>query len=314
MAGEKKTVAQVAPLSPEFNAGLKAIADVIELWTPEGQARLATEADTVEAVATSNAKGADEKLMAALPKLRAICSFGVGTDSIDLEAARRRGVVVSNTPTVLDDCVADLAMALILDVMRRVGASERHLRAGLWEKGPYPLATKVSGKKLGIVGLGRIGKVVARRAAGFDMTVAYHNRRPDPEVPFPYLPTVVELCRWADVVVLTCPGGSATRNLISAPELEALGPQGFLVNVARGSVVDEPALIAALEKGIVAGAGLDVFVDEPHVPDVLRALENVVLTPHVASATRETRRAMHELTLENLTLWLTEKRLKTPVF
>jgi lactate dehydrogenase-like 2-hydroxyacid dehydrogenase len=314
MVAEKQTVVQVSPLSPDFNAGLKAIADVIELWTPEGQARFAAEAAEIEVVATSTMKGADEALMAKMPKLRAICSFGVGTDSIDLAAARRRGVVVSNTPTVLDDCVADLAMALTLDTMRRIGASERHLRAGGWEKGTFPLATKVSGKKLGIVGLGRIGKVVARRAAGFDMTIAYHNRRPDPDVSFEYLPTVVDLCRWADVVVLTCPGGAATRNLISSAELQALGPQGFLVNVARGSVVDEPALIAALEKGIIAGAGLDVFVDEPHVPDVLRALDNVVLTPHVASATRETRKAMHDLTLANLALWLSEQRLKTPVF
>jgi lactate dehydrogenase-like 2-hydroxyacid dehydrogenase len=214
---------------------------------------------------------------------------------------------------VLDDCVADLGMALILDTMRRIGASERFLRAGLWEKEQFPLACKVSGKKLGIVGLGRIGKAVARRAAGFDMTIAYHNRRPDPSVPFLYHATTVDLARWADVVVLTCPGGEATRHLISTPELTALGPQGFLINIARGSVVDAPALIAALEKGIIAGAGLDVFSDEPHVPDVLKALDNVVLTPHIASATRETRRAMHDLTLENAALWLAERRLKTPV-
>ncbi|TBW33657.1 2-hydroxyacid dehydrogenase [Siculibacillus lacustris] len=301
-------------MGPDFDGRLAAAYDVIALWrTPEGPARMAAEAESIEMVVTSAFKGCDDALMARLPRLKAVCSFGVGTDSIDLAAAARRGVVVSNTPEVLDDCVADLGFALVLDVARRISESDRYLRAGGWEKTPFPLAARVSGKKLGIVGLGRIGKVVARRASGFDMTIGYHNRKPDPAVGYAYLPSVVDLARWADILILTCPGGAATRNLISTAELQALGPQGFLVNVSRGSVVDEPALISALEKGLIAGAGLDVFADEPHVPDALKALDNVVLTPHVASATRETRRAMHDLTLANVAAFFASGRLVTPV-
>jgi lactate dehydrogenase-like 2-hydroxyacid dehydrogenase len=211
-----------------------------------------------------------------------ISSFGVGVDKIDLPAAAARGIPVGNTPDVLNDCVADLAMGLVIDVARGLGASERYLRAGSWPKGAYPLQRKVSGKKLGIVGLGRIGHAIARRALAFDMDIRYHNRRPVIDTSIAHEPSLVELARWCDFLVLIVPGGAATHHL------------------ARGSVVDEAALVRALKERRIAGAGLDVFEHEPQVPAELMALDNVVLVPHIGSATVETRAAMAQRVLDNL--------------
>ena len=252
------------------------------------------------ALVTSAGAGADAALIDALPELRVISNFGVGVDRIDLAAAARRGIPVGYTPDVLNDCVADLAFGLMLDVARGLSAGDRFVRRGAWPGGGFPLGRRVSGARLGIVGLGRIGRTIARRADGFEMGVRYHSRRAVNGVPWRHEPELAALARWADYLVVITAGGEGTRHLIDASVLEALGPDGFLINVARGSVVDEPALVRALAERRIAGAALDVFEREPHVPAELLALDNVVLVPHIASATRETREAMGQRVLDNL--------------
>jgi lactate dehydrogenase-like 2-hydroxyacid dehydrogenase len=264
------------------------------------QAFLAREGAGFNAVVTSAGVGINAQTIAALPNLRVISSFGVGFDKIDVAAARARGIPVGYTPDVLNDCVADTAFGLVIDAARRFSDSDRYLRRGDWLKAPYPLATRVSGKKLGIVGLGRIGRVIARRASGFDMEVRYHNRRPVADVDFGFESTLEGLARWADFLVVAAAGGAESRHLISREILAALGPKGFLINIARGTVVDEQALTEALENKTIAGAGLDVYEDEPRVPARLIACENAVLLPHLASGTHETRQAMGDLVLQNL--------------
>lgn len=244
--------------------------------------------------------GASAQLQSSLPSLRVISNFGVGLDKLDLVSAAAKGIAVGYTPDVLNDCVADLAVGLMLDVARRSVASDRFVRAGHWLEGGFGLGRKVSGARLGIVGLGRIGQTIARRVAGFDMPVRYHARHPVPGVAWAHEPSLMELAIWSDFLVVIVSGGAGTRHLVNAEVLNALGPQGFLVNVSRGSVIDEAALVKALQEGRIAGAGLDVYEDEPHVPAALMALDNVVLLPHIASATRETRRAMAELVMANL--------------
>jgi len=253
-----------------------------------------------EYVGLATAGFADAALIEALPALKVISSFGVGVDKIDLHAAAQRGIPVGNTPDVLNDCVADLALGLIIDVARGIGASERYLRAGSWPRGAYPLQRKVSGKKLGIVGLGRIGHVIAKRALAFDMDIRYHNRRPVVDTSIAHEPSLVELARWCDFLVVIVPGGAATRHLVNDAVLDALGTKGYLINVARGSVVDEAALVRALKERRIGGAGLDVFENEPQVPAELMGLDNVVLVPHIGSATVETRGAMAQRVFDNL--------------
>jgi lactate dehydrogenase-like 2-hydroxyacid dehydrogenase len=253
-----------------------------------------------EYLVTSAGVGLPARVVDALPNLKFVSSFGVGFDALDRESLLRRGVRVGYTPGVLDDCVADMAFALLLDAARGLSESDRFVRRSGWSQGRFGIRTRASGKRLGIFGMGRIGSAVARRAAGFDMEVAYHNRRPVEGSPHLYLPSLLELARWADFLVITAAGGDATRHLVDAQVLDALGSQGFLVNVARGSVVDEAALVDALQSGRIAGAGLDVFEDEPRPHAGLLALDNVVLTPHIASGTHETRRAMADLMLRNL--------------
>jgi lactate dehydrogenase-like 2-hydroxyacid dehydrogenase len=284
------------------------------LWQEsDPDAFLAAHGAEFDALATSARFGASAALIDALPALKVISSFGVGLDTIDVDRARQRGIAVGYTPEVLNDCVADTAFGLVMDVARRFSAADRFVRAGQWLKGQYPLTTKVSGKRLGILGLGRIGQVVARRASGFDMEVRYHNRRPNPAVPYAFEATLTALAAWADFLVVVSAGGPETRNLVNADVLRALGPKGFLVNVSRGTVVDEDALIQALEDGGIAGAGLDVYVDEPNVPERLLALDNVVLLPHLASATHETRQAMADLVLTNLDHFFGTGEVKTGV-
>ena len=261
-------------------------------------------------VTSAGGAGAPTALIAALPALRVISSFGVGLDKIDLAAARERGIAVGYTPDVLNDCVADTAFALLLDVARRTAEADRFVRAGRWAAGQaFGLGRKVSGARLGIVGLGRIGQTIARRAGGFDMDVRYHSRRPVAGVPWPHEPALRELARWADYLVIITAGGDETRQLIDDSVLDALGPRGFLINVARGSVIDEAALVRALVERRIAGAGLDVFEREPQVPAELLSLDNVVLLPHIASGTEETRQTMAARVLDNLTAFFTEGRL-----
>ena len=280
---------------------------------PDATAFLAAHGAEFTGVVTTAAIGLKGEVIAALPNLQVISSFGVGFDALDIDAAKARGVQVGYTPGVLNDCVADMAFALMLEVSRNIAASDRFVRRGEWPKARFTLGSRVSGKRLGIVGMGRIGQAVAERAAGFRMEVGYHNRRPAEGCALSYFESLTALAQWADYLVLTVAGGAGTRHLVNSDVLNALGPNGYLINVARGSVVNEAALIAALAERRIAGAGLDVFEDEPNVPDALMALDNVVLTPHTASATHETRRAMADLVLENLQAFYATGAVRVPV-
>ncbi len=272
---------------------------------------LAERGGDFEAVATM--KGIAPEVMAALPNLKVISSFGVGYDSIDAAGAAERGIVVSNTPDVLNDEVADTAIMLWLAVSRQLLPSEAWARSGTWEaEGPYPLTRSVRNRTVGIVGLGRIGQTIARQAEMFDATVVYHSRSAK-DVPYTYYGDLVDMARDCDVLIVITPGGAGTQHLVDGAVIDALGPEGILVNVARGSVVDEAALVAALEAGRLGAAGLDVFEHEPKIPDALKAMENVVLLPHVGSATVETRQAMGDLVCDNLAEWLKSGRVLTPV-
>lgn len=251
-------------------------------------------------LATFGPPGADGAFMDTLPKLEIIANFGVGVDAIDLAAAKARDIIVTNTPDVLNECVADCGMALVLNTLRKFPQSETYLRSGYWAtRGTYPFTTSLGGKTMGVLGLGRIGEAVAKRAAAFGMKIRYHNRSRK-DVPYPYDPDPVTLAKNSDVLVVVTPGGPETARIINAKVLDALGPKGFLVNIARGSVVDQPALLRYLKEGRIAGAGLDVFAEEPNVPPEFFSLDNAVLFPHVASATVETRTAMGNLQIENL--------------
>lgn len=268
---------------------------------------------TVVAV-TSGVWGVRTEHLDRLPALGAVVNFGVGYDSTDVAEAARRGVLVSNTPDVLTDCVADTAVGLVIDVMRRLSAADRFVRGGEWAAGRVPaLARRVTGAKVGILGLGRIGLAIAHRLEAFDATISYHNRRRRTGVSYGYAAGPAELAKGCDVLVVAASGGPESRHLVDAAVLDALGPVGFLVNVARGSIVDEQALVAALEAGRIAGAGLDVFSDEPRVPGALLDRDDVVLLPHLGSATVETRAAMTELALANVERFLTDGTLLTPV-
>jgi hydroxypyruvate reductase len=267
----------------------------------------------VRGLATFGPLPVDGKLMDALPKLEIISNFGVGVDAINLADAKQRRIIVTNTPDVLNECVADTALALILNTLRKLPQSEKHLRAGNWAtRGTYPLTTSLGGKVLGVLGLGRIGEAIAKRAMACGMTIRYHNRNKK-DVPYPYDPDPVTLAKNSDVLMVVTPGGSETAKLVNEKVLQALGPEGYLVNIARGSVVDEPVLLRYLQERKIAGAGLDVFADEPRVPPEFFALDNAVLFPHVASATVETRKAMGDLQVENLRLHFAGKPVRTRV-
>ncbi|MSQ49409.1 MAG: 2-hydroxyacid dehydrogenase [Betaproteobacteria bacterium] len=286
----------------------------LKLWeAPDRDAALKAAAPRLRALAHFGHSRVDSKLMDALPKLELIANFGVGVDQIDLEAAKQRHIIVTNTPDVLNDCVADTAIALVLNTLRKFPQSEAYLRSGYWPtRGPYPLATSVGGKTLGILGLGRIGEAIAKRALAFGMQIRYHNRHKK-NVPYAYDANPVALAKNSHVLLIVTPGGAGTAKLVNAKVLDALGPQGYVVNVARGSVVDEPVLLRYLREKKIAGAGLDVFEHEPKVPAEFYALDNAVLFPHVASATIETRKAMGDLQVENLHLHFAGKPVKTRV-
>jgi hydroxypyruvate reductase len=273
----------------------------------ERQAFLAQHGRGAEALATNARFGASAELVDALPDLKVISSLGVGLEAIDLDVMRKRRIAVGYTPEVLNDCVADLAFSLLTNLARRITAADAFIRHGEWLKGVFPVTTRISGKRLGIIGMGRIGSVIARRAAGFDMEVRYHNRKPVIGSPLGYASSQVELAAWADFLVLASSGGPETHNMVSHEVLDALGPKGYLVNVSRGSVIDQPVLIDYLEKKKIAGAGLDVYEHEPEVPKALLSLDNVVLTPHIASNTVETRAAMAQRVVDNLGVFFASK-------
>lgn len=314
----KPRLLQIGPLTghPPADAELAERYDVLQFWkASDPQAFLREHADNIEVIATSANIGCKADVIHALPKLKAICSWGVGYDSIDVDAAQSRNILISNTPDVLNDCVADLAWGLLIASARNIGWGDRFVRANHWENkvGSLTLGTRVSGKRLGIVGLGRIGEAIARRGIGFDMEVGYHNRRVRSDVPHRYFESLVALADWSDFLVIATVGGASTKGLINEAALRALGPKGILVNIARGSVIDEPAMVQMLAECALGGAGLDVFDKEPKVPDALKTMNNVVLMPHIASATHETRRAMTDCLLENLKSFFEKGKALTPI-
>jgi lactate dehydrogenase-like 2-hydroxyacid dehydrogenase len=284
------------------------------LWeAPNREAMLAAVAPRIRAiVSTVHAAQIEAALIARLPRLEIIVSFGVGYDHIDVAAAAARGVVVTNTPGVLDEDVADLAIALTLAAVRRLPQAERYLREGRWLVAPFALSASLRGRTMGILGLGRIGAQIAKRAEAFGLSVVYHGRRRQDDAPYLYYPTSLALAEACDILVVAAPGGEGTRAIVDAAVLAALGPNGVLVNIARGSLVDEAALIAALTSRTILAAGLDVYEGEPNVAPALLALDNAVLLPHVASATRHTRKAMADLLVANLLSWIDGKGPLTP--
>jgi len=253
-----------------------------------------------------------DPLIYELESLRLISAFGVGVDGIDFERTAAQGIQVSNTPDVLDDAVADLAVALILNCTRNLINAESFARTGEWNKGPFQFGHSLAGKTLGIAGLGRIGQAIAARAAPFKLNIAYHNRNKK-DVPYTFCSSLTELAEISDILLCMLPGGEETRNVINAEVLAALGKQSYFVNVGRGSSVDEEALLHALKTGAIAGAGLDVYKNEPHIPDGYADLKNVVLLPHIGSATVETRRAMGQLVIDNLAAHFAGNSLLTEV-
>lgn len=268
----------------------------------------------VTALVTTGGRGAEAELIEALPKLRVIACYGVGVDAVDLATAARQGVAVTNTPDVLTDDVADLAVFLLGTLHRLLVRGDHWVRAGDWSRsGDLPLGRSLRGRRAGILGLGRIGEATARRLEAFGMEILYYKRSPLSDSNWTYLDSPLALAQQCDDLIVCCSGGAATRHLVDAKVLEALGPDGTLVNIARGSVVDEQALVAALQSGRTGGAALDVFENEPEVPEALIARDNVVLAPHIGSATWETRRAMGTLVLDNLRAHRDGGALLTPV-
>ncbi len=306
-------ILQLCPMMPDLEA---ALSDrfTVHRWfeAADPDALLAAVAATIRGVVTGGHIGIPNDLMARLPALEIVAINGVGFDRVDLPAARGRGVRVTNTPDVLTDDVADLAIGLTLALLRRIPQADRHVRDGRWPAGDVPLARRMSAQRFGIFGLGRIGKAIARRLEGFGVPIAYTDvARQD--VPYAFHDSPEALAAASDVFIVAAAAGPGTRGVVSGPVLNAIGPGGVLVNVARGSLVDEAALVEALAAGRLGGAALDVFADEPNVPDALRALPNTVVTPHIASATTDTRQAMASLVLANLDAHFSGRPLSTAV-
>jgi lactate dehydrogenase-like 2-hydroxyacid dehydrogenase len=298
---------------PLYIAALKTAYTVHDYSPADDSGVLASLAPGIVGLAAGGESLVPGSLIAQLPALKVLSVFGVGYDGIDVHAALTRGVPVTHTPDVLTDDVADLALGLTLSVARNIPQADRHVRTGQWPQGAMRLGRKVSGSRMGIVGLGRIGSAIAQRAQAFGMSVAYTTRTERPDSGFAYYPTAAALAAQVDFLVVITPGGAGTRHLINAEVLQALGSKGYLINVARGSVVDEAALVKALTDGVIAGAGLDVFADEPNVPSALWTMPHVVLTPHMASATHQTRQAMADLAFANMQAGLGGQPLLTPV-
>jgi lactate dehydrogenase-like 2-hydroxyacid dehydrogenase len=284
------------------------------LWdAPARDAFIAEVAPRVRAIATRGELGADGDLIRRLTRLEIIACYGVGTDAIDLVAAKARGVRVTNTPDVLTKDVADMALALILAALRKIPQGDAFVREGRWSAGNMNLATSLTGKTVGVLGFGRIGRAVAQRAAVFETTIVYSDKAPAQDVDHAFFPDPVSLAVVSDILVVTVSGGAATKNIVDRDVLTALGSQGYLVNVARGSTVDEDALIDALARGVIAGAGLDVFWNEPNIDRRLLAFDNVIVQPHHSSGTIETRKGMGKLVRDNLAAHFCGRPLLTPV-
>lgn len=297
--------AGLEPLEPEYT--------VLRLWKEKDpEAAIQKHQSDIVAIITGPGRTVSRKLIEALPNLEIISVFAVGTDNVDLDAARERGVAVTNTPGVTTADTADTAIALMLCLARRIVEGDAYVRVGKWPNGPLPLGVSLAGKTVGIVGLGAIGRAVAQRAEAFGMQAVYHGPR-DKGLAYRFYPQLLEMAQDADFLVLCCPAGPETRHMVDGKVLKALGPEGFLVNVARGSIVDEDALLVALSNKFIAGAGLDVYDNEPVVPEAFFSMDNVVLLPHIGSATAETRGKMAHLVIENIRAHFNGEPLKTPV-
>ncbi|WP_179379489.1 2-hydroxyacid dehydrogenase [Jannaschia marina] len=310
----KTKLLQIGDITDRMRDALSGDFEIDVLFDQDDRAAfLAAKGADYPAVLTNGHWGVPDDVAAATPNLKVVSSYGVGYDAIDADAYAARGIKVAHTPDVLNDEVADTFVMLWLAVSRELIPSDRHARSGKWEsEGNYPLTRSVQNRRVGILGLGRIGQTIAERCKAFGADIHYHSRSPK-DVPYTYHATARDCAAAVEVLVAITPGGASTKHMVNAEVLEALGPDGFFINVARGSVCDEAALVAALEQGKIAGAGLDVFEEEPKIPDALKSMDNVVLTPHVASGTHETRQAMGDLVVENLRQWLKDGSVKTPV-
>lgn len=286
---------------------------VHRMWQADDKAAFLAAHSKTRFVAVFGHSPIDAKLMDALPALEVICSFGVGTDQINLEDAKARNIRVTNTPDVLNDAVAELAVGLMLSLCRRIVDADALVRSGKWPDGGYPLTGELTGAKVGILGLGRIGKEVANRCQAFKMQVSYHGRSEQRFTPYRYYADLTEMARDVDWLIAVVPGGASTTGLVSRDVLKALGPNGAIVNIGRGPLIDEPAMLEMLKSGELGGAGLDVFVDEPRMSSEFWNLPNVVLSPHQGSATTKTRWAMGDLVVRNLTAFQDGNPLISPV-
>lgn len=311
----KTTVLALQSLLPNEMVQAEEQYNLIKLWEekdPEALLqRMGSEIRGI--ISTYNSVGVSARMMEAMPNLEIIAQFGAGFDNIDIKAASGRKVVVTNTPDVLTNDTADVALFLMLNVARRAVEGDMFVRVGRWKTGAFPLSTSLTGKKVGIVGLGKIGAAIAKRAAAFDMEILYFGRSKKAGVDYAYYNDVTDLAKNSDFLVLACSGGPETKDLINITVLEALGPKGYVINIARGSVIKEEDLLIALRNKSIAGAGLDVFANEPNVPEELLKMDNVVLSPHVGSATLETRSKMGQLVLQNLLAQFDGRPVLTPV-
>ncbi len=314
MAGAKSEVLLIGPSRPVVAKGFAALTVHSLSSAADRDALLASVAHVRAMAVSAPVEPINDALLARLPQLEIVASFGVGYDHIDAAAAAKRGIIVTHTPGVLTEEVADTALGLLLCTVRELPQAERYLRAGKWLEREYPL-TKASlrNRSVGLVGMGRIGRAIARRLEAFGVPLVYHARQPRPDLAYRHYPDLIEMARAVDILLVIVPGGPTTRNLIDAKVLEALGPEGILINMARGSVVDEPALIEALKQGKIMAAGLDVFAKEPYVPKELIAMEKIVLFPHLGSASRFTREKMDQLMVDNILAWAAGKPPLTPV-
>jgi len=290
----------IGPMMPNVMQAVAENFDIHRYWQADDKAAFLKQHQAARFLATDGHLGCSAALMDALPNLEIIACYGVGTDSIDLDAAKQRGIRVTNTPDVLSDAVAELAMGLMLALCRRISDADRFVREGKWPNGGYPLTGELTGATIGILGLGRIGKEIARRAQAFKMQVVYHGRTRQRFEPYPFYDNLEEMAHDADWLVSVVPGGDATTGLVNRQVLQALGPKGVVVNLGRGSLIDEPAMIELLKSGDLGGAALDVFENEPAMPQELWSMPNVVLSPHQGSATEKTRWAMGDLVVRNL--------------
>ncbi|XP_048129715.1 glyoxylate/hydroxypyruvate reductase A HPR2-like [Rhodamnia argentea] len=307
-------VLMACPMSSYLEQELEKRFHLFKFWQVTQKPQFLKEhSGSIRAVVGNAMAGADAELIEALPKLEIVASYSVGLDKVDLGKCREKGIRVTNTPDVLTEDVADLAIGLCLAVLRRICASDKYVRSGKWKKGDFKLTTKFTGKTVGIIGLGRIGTAVAKRAEAFDCPISYYSRTMKPDCKYKYYPSVVELASNCHILIVACPLTLETHHIINREVIDALGPKGVLINIGRGPHVDEPELVSALVEGRLGGAGLDVFEQEPEVPEELFGLENVVLLPHVGSGTVETRNAMADLVIGNLEAHFMNKPLLTPV-